>query len=215
MRYKLCLFDFDYTLVDTSKPIVESFRYTFSKLNIDNFDSEEARKTIGMTLYDAFCHLTNIYNDEKFIQECVEVYSVKSYEITAKNTVLFDDTIETLKELRDRGLKIGIVSTRNGNRIKEILQYLNCLNYIDYIIGAEDVYNHKPDPQGIFKAIDYFNIDKNKVIYIGDSYIDAKAAENAKVDFIGVTSGTTSQKDFEEYKSIKIVDKISKILDII
>lgn len=168
MRYKLCLFDFDYTLVDTSKPIVESFRYTFSKLNIDNFDSEEARKTIGMTLYDAFCHLTNIYNDEKFIQECVEVYSVKSYEITAKNTVLFDDTIETLKELRDRGLKIGIVSTRNGNRIKEILQYLNCLNYIDYIIGAEDVSNHKPDPQGIFKAIDYFNIDKNKVIYIGD-----------------------------------------------
>ena len=50
MKYKLCLFDFDYTLVDTSKPIVESFKYTFKTLNLDGFDEEIAKKTIGMTL---------------------------------------------------------------------------------------------------------------------------------------------------------------------
>ena len=60
MKYKLCLFDFDYTLVDTSKPIVESFKYTFETLNLDGFDEEVAKKTIGMTLRDGFSLMGNI-----------------------------------------------------------------------------------------------------------------------------------------------------------
>lgn len=215
MRYKLCLFDFDYTLADTSKPIVESFRYTFSKLNIDNFNEEEAKKTIGMTLDDAFCHMTNIHDNEEFINECVNIYKVKSYEITVKNTVLFEDTIKTLKSIRAKDIKIGIVSSRNGNRIEEILDYLNCLEYIDYIVGVENVSKHKPDPEGLFKAIDYFHQKKEEVLYIGDSYIDAKAAQNAEIAFVGVTTGTTSQNDFEEYNNIRIVSNLYEILDLL
>ena len=50
---------------------------------------------------------------------------------------------------------------------------------------------------------------------MGDSYIDAQAAENGKIDFVGVTTGTTTQKDFEEYNNIKIVNNLSAILQII
>ena len=63
--------------------------------------------------------------------------------------------------------------------------------------------------------MEYFNCNKDEVLYVGDSYIDAKAAENANLDFVGVTTGTTSQIDFEEYNSIRIVDKLSNILDLV
>ena len=46
MKYKLCLFDFDYTLADTTKPIVESFRHTFKTMNLEGFDREKAIKTL-------------------------------------------------------------------------------------------------------------------------------------------------------------------------
>ena len=214
MKYKLCLFDFDYTLADASKPIVECFRHTFEIMNLEGFDREEAIKTIGMTLDDAFVKLTGI-NDKDKVQELVEIYKVKSDEITIQNTVLFYDTIETLKTLKDRGINIGIVSSRMGARIDKILEHLNCRKYVDHIIGYENVSTHKPNPEGLIKALDYFKCNKKDVLYVGDSYIDAKAAENGQIDFIGVTTGTTSQKDFKEYNNIKIVNNLSSILEFV
>lgn len=214
MKYKLCLFDFDYTLADTTKPIVECFRHTFATMDIDGFDRDKAIQTIGMTLDDAFVELTGIKDKEK-VQELVSIYRVKSDEITVQNTVLFEDTIETLKTLKNNGIKIGIVSSRMGTRIDKILEHLNCRKYVDYIIGYENVSTHKPNPEGLIKALDYFNCNKEEVLYVGDSYIDATAAENGQIDFIGVTTGTTSQKDFEEYNNIKIVNNLSSILDVI
>lgn len=214
MKYKLCLFDFDYTLADTTKPIVECFKHTFKTMNLDGFDRERVIKTIGLTLDDAFTELTGIKDKEK-VKELIAIYRVKSEEITIQNTVLFEDTMETLKTLKDNGVKIGIVSSRMGARIDKILENLNCRRYIDHIIGYENVLNHKPNPEGLMKALDYFKCNKEEVLYVGDSYIDAKAAENGQIDFVGVTTGTTSQKDFEEYNNIKIVNNLSSILDVI
>lgn len=214
MKYKLCLFDFDYTLADTTKPIVECFKHTFKTMNLDGFDRERVIKTIGLTLDDAFTELTGIKDKEK-VKELIAIYRVKSEEITIQNTVLFEDTMETLKTLKDNGVKIGIVSSRMGARIDKILEHLNCRRYIDHIIGYENVLNHKPNPEGLMKSLDYFKCNKEEVLYVGDSYIDAKAAENGQIDFVGVTTGTTSQKDFEEYNNIKIVNNLSSILDVI
>lgn len=214
MKYKLCLFDFDYTLADTTKPIVECFKYTFDIMNLEGFDREKVIKTIGMTLDNAFSHLTGI-NDKEKIDEIVKVYRVKSDEITIKNTVLFDDTIKTLKTLKESNIKIGIVSSRMGNRIDKILEHLNCREYVDNIIGYEDVTIHKPNPEGLLKSLNHFNCNKEEVLYIGDSYIDAESAENANVDFIGVTTGSTTRNDFEKYDNIKIVKNLSEILDFI
>lgn len=213
MKYKLCLFDFDYTLVDTTKPIVECFRHTFETMNIDGFDREKVIKTVGMTLDDAFPELTGIKEKEK-IQELIAIYRVKSDEITVQNTVLFGDTIETLKNIKDNGIKVGIVSSRMGTRIDKVLEHLDCREYIDYIIGYENVSTHKPSPEGLIKALNYFDCNKEDVLYVGDSYIDAKAAENGEIDFVGVTTGTTSQKDFEEYNNIKIVNNLSSVLEV-
>lgn len=214
MKYKLCLFDFDYTLADTTKPIVECFRHTFNTMNLDCFDRDKVIKTIGMTLDNSFVLLTGI-KDEGKIKELVDIYRVKSDEITIQNTVLFEDTIETLKGLKERGIKVGIVSSRIGSRIDKILTHLNCREYIDNIIGYENVSSHKPDPEGLIKSLDYFKCNKDEVLYIGDSYIDAKAAENGEIDFVGVTTGTTSQKDFKEYNNIKIVNNLSTVLELV
>lgn len=214
MKYKVCLFDFDYTLADATVPIVECFRYTFSKMDLDCFDRDKIIRTVGMTLKNAFIFLTRIDDEEK-INEFLRIYKEKSNEITIENTVLFDDTLDTLKKLKDKNIKIGIVSSRMGSRIKSILNYLDCTDCIDYVIGFENVSSHKPDPEGLNMAIKYFNSNKEEVLYVGDSIIDAQAAEKGALDFIGVTTGTTSKDEFEEYNNIKIVSNLSKILEVI
>lgn len=64
IKYKLCLFDFDYTLADTTSHIVEYFRHSFETMNLDGFDRERVIKTIGLTLNDAFLELIGIVSSK-------------------------------------------------------------------------------------------------------------------------------------------------------
>ena len=47
-----------------------------------------------------------------------------------------------------------------------------------------------------------------------DSYIDAQAAQNAKIDFVGVTTGTTSREKLESYPHVAVLDNLKDILEI-
>jgi len=51
-------------------------------------------------------------------------------------------------------------------------------------------------------------------LYIGDSYIDAQTAQNAKIDFVGVTTGTTSREKLESYPHVAVLDNLKDILEI-
>ena len=42
------------------------------------------------------------------------------------------------------------------------------------------------------------------MLYVGDSIVDAKTAENAKVKFAAVLTGTTSRADHESYCNVYI-----------
>ena len=56
MHFHTVLFDFDYTLADTSVGIVNSFHYAFDRLNIERKEEASIKKTIGMPLKAALLH---------------------------------------------------------------------------------------------------------------------------------------------------------------
>lgn len=208
--YKLYLFDFDYTLADSHKGIVMCFRHVLDKYGITTVSDEAIKKTIGLTLIDAFKVLTGSA-DEDLLDNYKKEYMLKADEVMTKHTVLYKETIPMFKQLREAGSQIGIISTKLRYRIEDTLEVYGIRDFVDLIIGGEDVQCHKPDPEGIYKALDYFKVEKEKVVYIGDSYIDAEAAKNAGVDFMGVTTGTTTKEDFLAYPSIQIMDTLEEV----
>ncbi len=78
------------------------------------------------------------------------------------------------------------------------------------IVGGEDVTCEKPDPEGLLKAVETLGRDKQDVLYVGDSLVDAKTAQSAGVDFAAVLTGTT--KDFSDYYNAVIADDLHGIL---
>ena len=60
MRYTTYLFDFDYTLADSSRGIVICFRKVLTKHGYLNITDEQIKRTIGKTLEDSFSILTGI-----------------------------------------------------------------------------------------------------------------------------------------------------------
>lgn len=210
-NYDAYIFDFDYTLADATEPVVQSFLYALEKMNLQKSSPQDIINTIGISIGESYTILTGD-DSEEGIELFKKYQKEKSDEITVPNTVFIGDAKEVLQILKNRGKKIGIVSSRWGQRINDIFENLNSRELIDFIIGTEHVENYKPNPEGLFKMIDM--MDAKNPLYIGDSYIDAQAAQNAKIDFVGVTTGTTSREKLESYSHIVVLDDLKDILEI-
>ena len=210
-NYDAYIFDFDYTLADATEPVVGSFLYALEKMNLQKSSRQDIINTIGIPIGESYTILTGD-DSEEGIELFKKYQKEKSDEITVPNTVFIGDAKEVLQILKNRGKKIGIVSSRWGQRINDIFENLNSRELIDFIIGTEHVENYKPNPEGLFKMIDM--MDAKNPLYIGDSYIDAQAAQNAKIDFVGVTTGTTSREKLESYPHVAVLDDLKEILNV-
>jgi len=210
MKYNTIIFDFDYTLADATDGIVSSFNHAFSELDLVNCEIESIKRTVGLSLDEAFVQLTE--NKDRALRNRFKVlFKEKADEVMSKNTVLFDDTISTLQRLKRDGFNTGIVTTKYHYRIAETLNIHGISDLVDIIIGGEDVKVPKPSPEGLLLAIDNLNAQLNDVLYIGDSLVDAKTALAANVDFAAVTTGTTNEKEFLQYPCIRILNNLSEL----
>lgn len=209
--YKAVVFDFDYTLGDTTNGIVKSVDYALEYLGYASKSFSEVKCTVGLSLKETFAALTGCHDNEQ-TERFIKLFREKADEVMTESAVLYDCVPEILHKLH-KTRKIGIVTTKFHYRIEAILQKFSIENFVDVIIGGEDVKEEKPSPEGLLKAIDILGTEKHKVLYVGDSYIDATAAQSAGVDFAAVLTGTT--KDFSGYKSVLVTENLSGVFDFV
>lgn len=204
------IFDFDLTLADTSKGVKECINFALEKLGFPTVSLEDARKTIGFTLPETFSHLTGIANPSMALS-FASYFVQKADEVMESLTTLYEPVPMTVKLLHERGLTLAIVSTKFRYRIENILDQQGLRQHFDLIIGGEDVTEHKPDPAGILLALTRLCLQPGEVIYVGDHVIDAKAAMNAGIHFIGVLSGTSKREDFANYQVARLIESIGDL----
>ena len=212
-QYKLILFDFDYTLVDSSKAVESCINYALSSMGLKEVSAESACKTIGLSLNTVYEALTGD-DDPKKSKEFVRLFAKRADEVMVDFTTAFDTASETLKFLKEKGLKLGIVSNKYRYRIEAILEKEGLSGIFDIIVGSEDIIKHKPDPEGIIKAADLMGICQEEIIYVGDSLVDAETVKNLDVDFIATLTGTTKKEDFRGCKVLKYIDDLSELKQI-
>ena len=212
MGYSTYLFDFDYTLADSSKGILTCFRNVLTKHGYTDVTDDEIKHTIGQTLEESFSILTKV-TDKGQLETFRKEYVKEADTYMTSNTVLFLETKSVLRALKDAGALIGIISTKYRYRIKELLDQHLPEDFFNMIIGGEDVTEAKPSPEGILLAMKHLHVSKEETLYIGDSIVDAKAAEAAGVDFAGVLHGVTTTEELSQYPHVKIMSTLEGLLE--
>lgn len=207
MMYKALIFDFDYTLGDSTEGIVQSVRFALSRLQEEPRTTEEIRKTIGLSLKETYFTLSG-KQDEERAEQFSTYFKQKADEVMVESTQIYEPVKEVFASLRRNGCKIGIVTTKFHYRIDAILTKFAMNDMVDVIVGGEDVKMPKPAPEGLLYAINQLQLEKKDILYIGDSVVDAKTAQSAEVDFAGVLTGTTSAEDFAKFKNVCIADDL-------
>lgn len=198
MKYKVYLFDFDYTLADSSRGIVMCYRHILDRHGYTSSTDDDIKRTIGKTLEDSFALLTGV-TDAVRLAEFRRQYVKEADVYMTANTVLFPEVEDVLRRLKADGARLGIISTKFRYRIRELLVAKGLDDVFDLIVGGEDVVAAKPSPEGVLMALERLQVRKEDTLYVGDSVVDAETAQAAGVSFAGVTHGVTTADELSAY----------------
>lgn len=216
MKYQGVFFDFDYTLGDSTMPIVIGYQRGFEALGWPPPSVEQVKGTIGMTLMDGYELLTGD-GDAGRKEEFYHLFRAAVGEeeggtgdlrVMVEETRLFPGAVELLSALKKRGIRVAIVSTKPRMTIERILAWRGLTHLADLIVGDEDVKRFKPDPEGLNFAMDRLGLTVEQVLFCGDTVIDAAAARNAGVEFCAVLNGTTPREAFGDYPCVHIAEDL-------
>ena len=219
MKYQGVFFDFDYTLGDSTIPIAIGYQKGFEALGWPPPTVEQVRGTIGMTLAEGYERLTGDPDEEKktafyhLFRAAVgeEEGGTGDLRVMVEETRLFPGAVELLADLKTRGVKLAIVSTKPRMTIERILAWRELSHLPDLIVGDEDVERYKPDPEGLNLAMARLGLTKEQVLFCGDTVIDAEAAGRAGVDFCAVLNGTTPREAFGDYPHVHIAEDLDDL----
>jgi phosphoglycolate phosphatase len=208
------IFDFDLTLADATKGIFECMNYSLNHFGYPGLDFETIKKTIGYDLPTSFQMLTGNYNIDT-ASRFVEIYVAKADQMMNLNTFVYPEVFDLMPEIKNRGYKTAIVSTKFRYRIEDILKRDNLEKYFDFVVGGEDVIRHKPHPDGLNLAVEKLGTNRNQALFIGDSLVDIDASVEAGICFCAVLTGTNNANEFSQKQVKYIIENLNGLFEVL
>ena len=201
------IFDFDYTLVESSRGTIDAVNFAFEKMGLPIASDAAVRQTIGLSLPDI---LTTLAGDSysKCVDEFTRLFFQRADETMVALAEFYPGVPQTVKVLRRLGIQLAIVSQKHRRYIQPILERENLLEVFEVIVGGGDA-AYKPDPEGLLLAVSQTGSTSQNCVYVGDSKTDAETARRADIAFIAVLSGVTPWSAFEDYDVYEILEDVS------
>ena len=180
-KFQLYLFDFDGTLFDTLPSSKYVFRKAYESIDM-SVNEEEVLSFTREPIPNSYQRLGAPKEKFAFFMEQIEKY-VNSQE-SVNLTDIYDDTYDTIIDLRMQEADLGIVTSNNVPHVRDVLKKFDMQkDFFTVLVGNREAPNPKPNPEPILKALEMINYqgDKKDVCYVGDSYNDCLAAINAGI----------------------------------
>jgi HAD superfamily hydrolase (TIGR01549 family) len=201
-------FDLDGTLVNSFPTIYKCTLRTLEHFNIE--DTLEEKEFHGMIGY----HFLDIFNKLK-----IKVTDVESFINTYKtfyfdyieDSVLYPAVEDVLKILKEKGIKISLLTTKGQDQAEMLLEHFRLINYFDAVYGRRPGLSIKPDPEPLLKICSQLNVEPAASIMVGDSDLDIRCGRNAGTKTCAVTFGyRTAEVLKNEYPDF-IIDSLSEL----
>jgi pyrophosphatase PpaX len=179
---KAIIFDFDGTLANTLPVCFYAFKKVFKEFDDKDPSTEEIKAMFGPSETGIIRENLTHINKEQAIELYYKAYTEQHQALVKPN----DEMDELLENLKNRGIKLGVVTGKGKRSLDISLKALQMDGLFDVIITGDDVVNPKPHPEGVIKALNLLGIEKEDAMFLGDSDADIQAGKQANVYTIGV-----------------------------
>jgi putative hydrolase of the HAD superfamily len=183
------LFDLDFTLVDNDvgwrrlwPAVAERFaaRYPgfdpeqFESRSYDFADGHYQLLLRGEIDYDTYRRDYVRHGLEPWGELDDELYAAYSDARTRSVDLieLFEDALETVRALRARGIKIGILTNGPSELQRRKLRLIGIEDEVDAVAISEEIGVSKPDPEAYARAVAMLELAPNEVAMVGDHVVN-------------------------------------------
>ena len=211
-RIKNIIFDLDGTLGETAAVIIQTMQATIKELNLPVRSDEECAAMIGLRLIEIPAVLFPECGDIGELY--AETYRRLFYTFNTDGAVtLYPHVMETLEQLKRRGITLTIASSRSHASLIQYVESLGLSSLISHILGADDVKEGKPNPEPVNKILGIFHFKAEETLVVGDTIFDIKMGKNAGTMTCGVSYGNGSRESL--VGSDWIIDDFGKLLELV
>lgn len=172
------LFDFDGTLCDTESHNLELVRAILRDMGCPVTDEElfslsggDDRITVP-PLLERYGARGTIDDYEAARDGCYRTYA-------EADLALEPGACELIRNLRERGVAVGLVSTTTARCIMTALDRLRALRLFDVVVCGDMVSRRKPDPEPYRRALELLGVDAGSAVVFEDSTTGIAAARAA------------------------------------
>jgi pyrophosphatase PpaX len=225
-KYKGIIFDLDGTIYDITAAIKKAVDDAIEKYNLTvnrNEVMEEVAHLIEeiqnypvpKILLNSYELLkVNFLEDISFFKKIrIAIFLFNQFnKYKEAESTIFKGIDKLLKNLFNKKLEMAILTNNKSQYAEEVLEKFNLSTYFNTVIGFNDVSEVKPNPEGILKILNKWNIEPSEAIFIGDMTTDVEAGKAAKVKMVCVASGLAQKETLNEHHPDILVDDTEQLI---
>lgn len=214
MKYETILFDMDGTILNTLEDLKDAVNYVMRQNDEPEHSLEEIRTFVGNGMKKLMIRSIPGGEENPTFEKQFKEYQDYYPPHSKIKTKPYDGILEFMKECKARGVKLAVVSNKQQPAVTELAEYY-FENLFDAAIGDGEGRKVKPAPDAPFEAMKRIGANPKTTLYVGDSDVDAKTAENANLDCVLVTWGFRERELLEKQKHIAIIDSVNELYQFI
>jgi phosphoglycolate phosphatase len=187
LPYKLLIFDWDGTLMDSQARIVNCLRFACLEQGLDDRSDDDYKNVIGLGLREAMRQLVP-QASETMITALGDTYR---YHFLVKDDTpseLFPGVVKLLQELEERGHWLAIATGKGREGLDQALTATGLQQHFHITRCASET-RSKPHPQMLDEILQQLGVDAADALMIGDTEYDMEMAANAGMAGLAVSYG--------------------------
>jgi phosphoglycolate phosphatase len=212
-NYKLVIFDWDGTLMDSVDRIVFSMQASAIALSFTPPNYDQAKQIIGLSLPKAIQTLFPSADEEQ-VTLLTAQYKHQYVAVNTTPTPLFEHALELLVNLKQENKLLAVATGKGRGGLQRVWEASDTEHFFHASRCADESIS-KPDPDMINSLLKELNIEKHEAVMIGDTSFDLEMAQRAGVDSIGVTYGVHDEEVLSQYQPRVIVDSLAELYELL
>jgi len=209
-RYRAVIFDWDGTVMDSTRAIVASIQGACVDLGLPVPDSRQASWVIGLSLESALYHAVPTLTAD-LVDDFQARYRAHYFSQDGQ-LPLFDGMDELLGALRGHGALLGVATGKSRAGLDRVLTQRGMHGQFDITRCADETFS-KPHPAMLLEILDELCLEPDEVLMIGDTSHDMQMARNAGMDGLAVTYGAHDPEALSAGQPLAMVDSVAQMRD--
>ncbi len=220
-RFGLVLFDLDGTLIETAPEIADAVNDTLvafdrprvSQQQVNDWIGHGTRELLIKALASCDGTTTDAVRSSPAFARIEAAFGVHYLARCGTRSHLYPQVRETLTALRTRGVKLVVVTNKEGRYTRTVLDAHRLTPLFDRVVSGDTLPVKKPDPAAIHACLQDYGVPADRALFVGDSSIDVATARNGGIEVWALPYGYNMGEPIAACGPDRVIADLSALLD--